>query len=296
MNASWTAWWRAARPATLSASYIPIAVGSACAWLEGSLHYGGLIATLGAALCIQIGTNFVNDLADYLKGADNNNRVGPPRAVQSGWLSPQQMQRACYVAFGLALCFGIYLSWLRGWPIVLIGLLSIAAGIAYTAGPYPLAYLGIADVFVFVFFGLVAVCGTAYVHLDKVPWLAWWLAIPVGLLNTAILAVNNLRDQRGDALAHKRTLVVRFGQRFGRLQYASLLGLSYVTLLLLAWHTTQLWWLIPLLSLPYAVLLIARVNAREGKALAPLLGATAKLSIVFSALMLMAMLLMKGLT
>ena len=132
--------------------------------------------------------------------------------------------------------------------------------------------------------------------MDKVPWLAWWLAIPVGLLNTAILAVNNLRDRRGDALAHKRTLVVRFGQRFGRLQYASLLGLSYVTLLLLAWHTTQLWWLIPLLSLPYAVLLIARVNAREGKALAPLLGATAKLSIVFSALMLMAMLLMKGLT
>ena len=187
-------------------------------WLAGAL------ACIFGAILIQVGTNFANDLFDFRKGADNTDRLGPPRAVQEGWLTEREVWAGTWIAFAFAFLVGMYLVFYVGPVIVAIGLLSITAGLAYTAGPFPLAYNGLGDVFVFVFFGLVAVCGTAYVQLTRLPELVWWVAVPVGTLATAILVVNNLRDLEGDREANKRTLAVRFGARFTRIQYAVLLG------------------------------------------------------------------------
>jgi 1,4-dihydroxy-2-naphthoate octaprenyltransferase len=279
------AWVLASRPATLTAAIAPVLVGTAVAYHSGSVTPGGVAATLAGASFLQIASNFANDVFDHEKGADTEDRLGPTRAVQAGWVSPRQMKVALGTALFAAFCVGIYLTWLSGWPIVAIGIASMISAVAYTGGPYPLGYHGLGDLFVMIFFGFVAVCGTAYVHLGHVPLLAWLGAIPVGCLITNILVVNNLRDRHTDALAGKRTLAVRLGRSGAEAQYMGLYAVAYlVPLALVLAGKVALWAALPWITLPLALSNISRLRKDEGRALNPLLGATARLVFLFGAL------------
>jgi len=279
------AWILAARPATLTAAFAPVAVGTACAWrVDGFVWDAALAALLGAFL-IQIATNFANDMFDFQKGADNEERLGPTRAAQAGLLTVRQLRRGIIVTFALALGTGVYLTWIAGPVVVVIGLGSIAAGLAYTGGPFPLAYNGLGDVFVLAFFGFVAVCGTAFVQALFVPEVAWVASIPIGALATAILVVNNVRDFEGDARAGKTTLVVRFGRTGGVREYALLLTAAYAApavMFLLGW--TSIWVCLPLLTIPWAARLFRSVANDRGVALNRTLAGTAKLLSAFGVL------------
>jgi 1,4-dihydroxy-2-naphthoate octaprenyltransferase len=279
------AWILAARPATLGAAVVPVAVGTAVAHAAGGLAWGPALAALSGSICIQIGTNFANDVFDHEKGADTEERLGPPRAAALGLLTGRQLYTGIAVVFGLALLCGVYLTAVAGWPVVAIGVASLLSGLAYTGGPYPLGYHGLGDVFVMAFFGFVAVCGTAFVQLGHVPELALWASVPVGALATAILVVNNVRDRETDVVAGKRTLAVRFGRRGALGEYLALLVLSYaVPVLLVATGRTGGWALLPLLTLPVAVLRLRALFAAVGKAHNPVLVGTAKLLLLYGAL------------
>jgi 1,4-dihydroxy-2-naphthoate polyprenyltransferase len=245
-------WIAAARLRTLPAAAAPVAVGTACAHASGGVIWSTALAALAGALAIQIGTNFANDVFDAERGADGPDRVGPLRAVSAGLITAAAMKRAMAMAFAVASVFGLYLTVSAGWPIAIVGLISIAAGIAYTGGPYPLGYNGLGDLAVMIFFGFVAVCGTAYVQVGHVPALAWFAAIPVGALATAILVVNNVRDRTTDARVGKRTLAVRFGRRGAIVEYAVLLLLAYAVPAGLAICEAMPWRLLPLATLPLA--------------------------------------------
>ncbi len=277
-------WVRAARPATLTAALVPVLVGTAVAHVTGGARWDTALAALFGASAIQIGTNFANDVFDAEKGADTAERLGPVRAVAAGLLSARAMRLAMIVAFVVATMFGSYLVWTAGWPILVIGVLSIASGIAYTGGPYPLGYNGLGDVFVLLFFGLVAVLGTVLVQTGELPWLGWVAALPVGAIATAILVVNNVRDRQTDVVAGKRTLVVRFGRRFGELEYAALLLVAYATPLALSFVLSSWTPALPLLTAPLAVVLVRRVWSQEGAALNATLAATAQLLLAFGVL------------
>ncbi len=281
---SFGAWILASRPPTLAAAVVPVAVGAACAFALGGLRWGPTLAALWGAIWIQIGTNFANDVFDHEKGADAGERLGPTRAVQAGWVSPARMRRAMWLAFALAAAAGAYLTWVAGWPIAVIGVASVASGIAYTGGPYPLGYHGLGDVFVLIFFGFVAVCGTAFVNLGTVPAIAWWAAVPVGCLATAILVVNNVRDRIGDREAGKGTLVARFGRRAGVGEYALLLAASYLVPLWLFRGQAEPWILLPLITLPRAAVLLSQLIHNEGRVLNATLGGTAQLMVLYGAL------------
>lgn len=222
-----TIWLRGARPRTLPAAAAPVIVGTALALEAGLFHAWAAACALLAAVLIQVGTNYANDYQDYLKGADTAARTGPPRVTQSGLASPAAVRRAAVVAFGLAVVAGLYLIYRGGWPILLIGVLSILLGALYTGGKYSLAYLGIADVFVVVFFGPVAVAGTFYVQAVGAPEATELLRTAIlagigpGLLANALLLANNIRDVEQDAAAGKRTLVVRLGRNAGIALYAA---------------------------------------------------------------------------
>lgn len=279
------AWVLAARPATLTAAFAPVAVGTACAWRVGGFRWDAALAALIGAFLIQIATNFANDMFDFQKGADTEARLGPTRAAQAGLLTLRQLRSGIIVTFALALGTGLYLTWIAGPTVVVIGLASIAAGLAYTGGPFPLAYNGLGDVFVMAFFGFVAVCGTTFVQALTVPEIAWAASIPVGALATAILVVNNVRDFEGDARAGKTTLVVRIGREGGVREYAFLLTVAFATpvvLFLLGW--TSAWVCLPLLTIPWALSLLRSVVRDRGVALNQTLAATAKLLSVFGVL------------
>ena len=280
------AWVLAARPATLTAAFAPVAVGTACAWRAGGLRWDTAFAALVGAFLIQVATNFANDMYDFQKGADTEERLGPLRAAQAGLLTVAQLRRGIVVTFALALGVGVYLTWVAGPAVVVIGLSSIAAGLAYTGGPFPLAYNGLGDVFVMAFFGFVAVCGTAFVQALYVPDLAWLASIPIGALATAILAVNNVRDFEGDAAAGKRTVVVRFGRQGGVREYVVLLAVAYaapLVILLLGW--TGAWVCLPLLTVPIGVKLARSVARDRGVVLNETLAGTAKLLSVYGILL-----------
>jgi 1,4-dihydroxy-2-naphthoate octaprenyltransferase len=278
-----TIWLQAARPKTLPAAATPVIVGTACAHACGGVAWGPALAALGGALALQIGANFANDAFDAEKGADGADRIGPVRAVAAGLISASAMKRAMVIAFAVAMLFGIYLTSVAGWPIVAIGLASIAAAVAYTGGPWPLGYHGLGDVFVFGFFGIVAVCGTAFVQLGRVPELAWWASVPVGALATAILVVNNVRDRAGDARAGKRTLAVRFGRSAGIVEYALLVAVAYAIPAVLA--PNHLARLLPLISLPVGIVRVRGLaRAATGAEHNALLAATAQLLLVHGAL------------
>lgn len=279
------AWLLAARPATLTAAFVPVAVGTACAHAVGGLRWDTALAALLGAFAIQIGTNFANDVFDAEKGADTEERLGPTRAVQAGLIDARSMRAGMITAFALATACGAYLVLHAGWPVIAIGVASILSGIAYTGGPFPLGYHGLGDVFVMLFFGFVAVCGTVLVQTGDVPAIAWWASVPVGALATAILVVNNLRDRATDAKAGKRTLAVRFGRTGAEVEYGLLVVAAYATpVAMVLRDEARLPVLLPLVTMPLALSLLAQVRAREGAALNATLAATAKLLLVFGVL------------
>jgi 1,4-dihydroxy-2-naphthoate polyprenyltransferase len=271
------AWLMAARPATLPAAIAPVAVGTACAFEAGGFRPGSAVAAAVGALLLQVAANFANDVFDFEKGADREDRLGPPRAVQSGLLSPASMRRGLVATLAAALAIGVYLAAVAGWPVVLLGLASMAAAVAYTGGPFPLGYHGLGDVMVMLFFGFVAVCGTAFVQVGGLPSLAVAASVPVGALATAILVVNNLRDRAGDAVAGKRTLAVRLGATGARVEYAVLLAAAYAVPVAMAISRGELVLAAPLVTAPWAARLAAEVWRRDGRALNPCLPATARL-------------------
>lgn len=217
----WRIWVEATRPRTLPAAVAPVLVGTALAERSGGALPAAAAACLGFALLIQIGTNFANDYYDFLKGADTAERVGPRRAVASGLISPKAMRAAMIAVFAAAFLTGLTLLGYGGWPLLVVGLTSIACGVAYTGGPYPLAYHGLGDVFVFVFFGLVAVGATAFVQTGALGAATWIAGAGIGALATNILVANNYRDVETDAKAGKHTLLVRWGRGYGRAQFAA---------------------------------------------------------------------------
>ncbi|MFO0570871.1 MAG: 1,4-dihydroxy-2-naphthoate polyprenyltransferase [Polyangiaceae bacterium] len=286
MTSTTSAWVQAARPATLPVAAAPVVVGAAVASTAGSVAWPAVFAALGGALLIQIGTNFANDVFDHENGADTEERLGPVRAVAAGLLSARAVKLGMALAFFGAFLFGLYLAAVGGMPVVVIGIASILSGIAYTGGPYPLGYHGLGDLFVLLFFGFVAVLGTSWVAIGRVPDAAWLAAVPVGAQATAVLVVNNARDHVTDARAGKRTLVVRFGRRFASFEYAGLLVASYVApVVMFALGLAPRSVLLALGTLPLAAWLVRRLSASEGRALNPLLPKTAQLLLATSALL-----------
>jgi 1,4-dihydroxy-2-naphthoate octaprenyltransferase len=279
------AWILATRPRTLVAGFSPVAVGSALAAHDDVFQPLAALFALVGALLIQVGTNLANDHEDFRRGADTAERVGPPRVTQQGWLPPGAVLRGALTCFALAFLVGLYLVWVAGWPILVVGVVSILAGYAYTGGPFPLAYHGLGDVFVLLFFGLVAVGGTYFVQAGTLRPTVLLAAIPVGLLGVALLAVNNTRDARTDEAAGKRTLVVRLGRRFGQLEYVACLAVSALTPVVL-WTTglTTGWVLLALLAAPLAVSPLRVVLTRTGPVLNQALAGTARLQLVYGLL------------
>ncbi len=276
------AWLLATRPATLTAAIVPVLVGAACAHSAGGFRPMPSLACLFCAIFIQIGTNFANDVFDFEKGADTAARLGPPRAVQAGLLTATQARIGMWIAFALTALCAFYLAAIGGWPLLVIGALSIASGIAYTGGPYPLGYHGLGDLFVILFFGFVAVAGTAYANLLFVPETAWWTAVPVGFLATCILVVNNVRDRQTDAASGKRTLAVRLGRRGALAEYWLLLLASYATPLVLHLRgLTDRWIYLPWITAPLALYLARQLTTRHGRALNGILVGTARLLLAF---------------
>lgn len=282
------AWLLASRPATLPAAAVPVFVGVGAAIGEGSAIRPLVFAvTLVCALLIQIGTNFANDYSDFHRGADHEGRLGPLRVTQSGLITHEGVRRGIVVAFGLAVLLGAWLAWIGGWPIVVIGVLSILSGLAYTGGPFPLGYHGLGDVFVFVFFGLVAVTGTAFLQTGEWSQFALMLSIPVGLLVTNILVINNLRDLPTDRAANKHTLATRLGDRATRLQYALFVVVSYAIPLILAMtYASHRWVMLTWITLPLASILTRLVlSGVAGRELNPVLKKSGQLLLFFGVLL-----------
>ena len=279
----WRIWLLAIRVPTLPAAVAPVLVGSAFGASRGSFSLPVFLVALFSALMIQIGTNLTNDLFDFRKGADTKERVGPVRVTSAGLLTPAEVALGSWVTFGAAALAGLYLVSVGGLPILIVGVSAIAAGVLYTGGPWPLGYNGLGDVFAFVYFGLVAVIGTGYLHLGEVPPSLVWASVPVACIVTAILVTNNLRDIETDRKAGKRTLAVRLGPAGAKLEYVALLAVAYAVPLAL-WLAGQLpaWVLLPLLSAPLAVRLAK--NVWSGQNLIPALKGTGKLHLIFSLL------------
>ena len=278
------AWVLACRPATLTAAAAPVLVGTAVAAHEGSVRPLPALATFVGAGLLQIASNFANDVFDYEKGADTEERLGPTRAVQAGLVSPGGMKRGLLLVIALALLVGVYLTVASGPVIIAIGIASILSAVAYTGGPYPLGYHGLGDLFVMIFFGFVAVCGTTFVHLAAVPPLAALGAFGVGAVTTNILVVNNLRDRHTDKEAGKRTLAVRLGRTGAVTEYVALYVAAYLVPAVswaLGW--TGPWPFLCWLTLPLAVKNTRAIIAHEGKALNADLVRTAKLVFFYGA-------------
>jgi len=276
----------AARPRTLPAAISPVLVGTAAAVeLVGELpRVGGFIAAMVSSIFIQIGTNLANDYSDAKRGADTVERLGPVRVTAAGLVAPRSVLVATWLAFGIAIASGIYLATVAGWVIIAIGAASILAGVLYTGGPRPYGYAGLGELFVFLFFGLVAVNGSYYVQFEDVAWIPFGLSIAVGCLATAILVVNNVRDIETDRRAGKMTLAVRLGREGARRLYVALIALAYLALLVTLIAKSGPWWaLLGFASLPLAVPPTRAVLTRtDGPALNGALAGTGMLLGAFS--------------
>lgn len=281
------AWILAARPATLPAAVVPVLVGAGAALADGAqLRPLVFVMTLACALLIQIGTNFANDYSDFARGADTEARLGPVRVTASGLMTREEVRLGIIAAFGLAVLIGIYLAWVGGWPIIVIGIVSVLSGLAYTGGPFPTGYHGLGDLFVFVFFGLVAVTGTAFLQTGVWSRTALLLSIPIGLLVTNILVVNNLRDLPTDIAAGKRTLATRIGERPTRIQYVSFCVAALMMSAAAAIDLESAWLLLPLASAPLAINLIRKVGGGvSGRELNPVLERSGQLLLAFGLLL-----------
>jgi 1,4-dihydroxy-2-naphthoate polyprenyltransferase len=279
----------AARPRTLPAAIAPVLVGTAAAiYAHGDLRrVGAFLAALVGSIFIQIGTNLANDYSDAKRGADTVDRLGPVRVTAAGLVPPRSVLIATWLAFGIAVAAGIYLATVAGWIIIAVGVASIAAGVLYTGGPRPYGYAGLGELFVFLFFGLIAVNGSYYVQLERLDWVPFGFSIAVGSLATAILVVNNVRDIETDRRAGKRTLAVRLGRDGARRLYLGLVGLAYVALLVTLAANGGPWWaLLGLASLPMTVRPARAVMTRtDGPALNGALAGTGALLGVFSLLL-----------
>jgi 1,4-dihydroxy-2-naphthoate octaprenyltransferase len=280
-------WLVAARPRTLPAAVSPVLVGTALAGSEDVFHPLRFVAALLGSIFIQIGTNLSNDYSDARRGADTEDRLGPVRVTAGGLMPPRTVLVGTYVAFGIAVAAGAYLAAVAGWQLLVVGAASILAGVLYTGGPRPYGYEGLGELFVFLFFGVVAVAGSYYVQTEDLRWEAFALAAPVGLLAAAILVVNNVRDIDTDRRAGKRTLAVKLGRDVTRRLYAAMLVLAFVAPPA-TWLAGGLsaWLLLPLAALPLAPPLVRAVGTRtDGPALNGALAGTGRLLAVFSILL-----------
>ena len=280
-------WLMAARPRTLPAAVAPVLVGTALAATEGTFKVLTFLAALIGALFIQVGTNLSNDYSDARRGADTDDRLGPVRVTAGGLVPPRQVLIATYAAFGVAVLAGTYLIVTAGWELLLVGAASILAGVLYTGGPRPYGYEGLGEVFVFLFFGVVAVAGSYFAQTEALEWEALVLAVPVGLLASAILVVNNVRDLETDRRAGKRTLAVRLGRERARGLFVGMVALAFLTAPL-PWVLGALspWLFLAWLALPLAVPVIQVVRTRtDGPALNGALAGTGQLQLAFCVLL-----------
>lgn len=279
------AWVLAIRPRTLPASAAGVVMGAAVAWADGRFRLVPSLICLAVALLLQIGSNLANDVFDFERGADTHERLGPTRVTQAGLLAPAQVKRGMAVVFALAVFLGLPLVLLGGWPILVVGIAAVLAAVAYTAGPFPLGYHGLGDLFVFLFFGLASVVGTYYIQAGTVSAAAWWMTLPPGLLVTAILVVNNLRDLENDRRSGKLTLAVRIGERATKIEYVLCVLIAYATLPLTVllgltpWPGLAAW-----LSLPLAYRATRVVLTEKGRPLNAALAATGQTALAFSVL------------
>jgi len=281
-------WILGARPRTLPAAIAPVAVATALAGAEAS-PLTALLA-LFVALALQIGVNYANDYSDGIRGTDND-RVGPVRLTASGIASPQSVKRAAFIAFGLSAIAGLALAAMTSWWLIAVGAAAILAAWGYTGGKNPYGYLGLGELFVFIFFGLVATVGTYFVQVEEITLDSILISIPMGTFSCALLAINNIRDRALDAPAGKKTLAVRLGDRRARYFFATLILLGYLATLLLL----DPWTLLTLLTAPMAVTLMWGVlGDAQGGALIPYLAKTGKLQLQFSILLSLALVLSHG--
>lgn len=281
----WNAWRLAIRPRTLPAAAAGVMIGVALSWRDGVFRLDAALVCLFTALLLQIGSNLANDVFDFERGTDTAERLGPTRVTQAGILSPRQVKIGMVVVFGLAALLGLYLAWLGGWVIIVLGIAAIISAIAYTGGPFPIGYHGLGDIFVFIFFGLASVAGTYYIQAGSITPAVWWMTIPPGMIITAILVVNNLRDLENDRKAGKHTMAVRLGERGTKIQYIVCMVIAYLVLLPVAWvglipWTTLLAWL----SLPLAMQATKVVLTQTGRPLNLALAKTGQTALVFSLL------------
>jgi len=278
-------WLLASRPKTLLAAVVPVLVGSALAISVGKFYLPYSLVALLCSILIQIGTNFTNDLYDFLKGADNHKRKGPVRVLASGLIKVKEMKIAIVLVFGLAFLLGLYLVYSAGILILWVGIISIIAGIIYTAGPFPLAYNGLGDLFVFLFFGVVGTMGTFYIHTQEISLLSLLVSIPVGALTTNILIVNNYRDIEEDRQANKRTLAVILGRVFTRWQFILLIILCYFISLILHFNFNYgIWIFLPYLTIPITFILVKMIFTFKGEELNKTLELTAKFAGIYGLL------------
>lgn len=282
---NWQAWGLAIRPRTLPAAAAGVVMGSALAWRDGFFRLDATLVCLFAALLLQIGSNLANDVFDFERGTDTPERLGPTRVTQAGLLTPSQVKFGMGTVFVLSALLGLYLAWLGGWPIIIIGIAAIISAIAYTGGPLPLGYYGLGDIFVFIFFGLASVAGTYYVQAGHVSSAAWWMTIPPGLIITAILVVNNLRDIENDRKASKHTLAVMFGENFAKTEYVICMLAAYLVLPIVAWMGIIPWMsLLAWASLPMAFRATSTVFTQKGRPLNAALAGTGQTAFVFGVL------------
>ena len=278
-------WLLAARPRTLPAAIAPVLVGTALAGSEDVFRPLPFVAALVGSVFIQIGTNLSNDYSDARRGADTEDRLGPVRVTAGGLMPPRRVLVGTYVAFGVAVAAGLYLSAVAGWELLVVGAASILAGVLYTGGPRPYGYEGLGELFVFLFFGIVAVAGSYFVQTEELRWEAFALAVPVGLLAAAILVVNNVRDIETDRRAGKRTLAVKLGREKARTLFAAMVVVAFLVPPLLV-PALSGWVLLPFAALPLAPPLVRTVATRtDGPALNGALAGTGRLLAVYSLLL-----------
>jgi len=290
------AWMLATRPRTLPAALAPVVLGTAMAIADKHFAWLPAVAALMVALLLQIGVNLANDYFDYVKGIDTQDRLGPPRVTQSGLIPAKQVKAGMLVTIILSVIPGLYLASVGGWPVILVGLFSFGAALAYSGGPFPLASHGLGDLFVFIFFGLVAVGGTYYVQALHLTPMVWLMGAIQGLLITAILVVNNLRDIHTDRRSGKRTLAVMIGERGSRIEYLLLLCTAYaIPFILWLGGRSPVWVILPVFSLPMAISLTRLIwkNA-GGPVLNQALANTAKLALIYSLLLSVGLILSFG--
>jgi len=279
-------WQLASRPKTLPAAISPVLVGWAIAWDLGAFSLGPALAALMIAVLLQIAANLVNDVADFQKGADTHERLGPLRVTQAGLLTPRQVWTGVVVVFALTALIGLYLVWVSGWPALVLGIAAIAGAVLYSVGRRSFAATGSGDLFALVFFGFGALCGTVYVLVGHVPLGAWLAALPVGALVTAILVVNNIRDIDSDRRAGRKNIPARFGRRAGQTEYAVLLVTAYLSPLAVWLAGETPWVLLTWLSIPLALQLYRQVCSHPiSRGFNRLLAQTARLTLLFSLLL-----------